>query len=273
MAILKVGDRGPEVQRLQELLVREGFLRIVPNGIFEDATEKAVYDFQATHIGPDKKYLSTDGIVGPNTWWAIENPSGSNQRNNFDPIIPKGLTPIRQKVLEIATHEYRSNIHEDPDGSNTGDGVTKYLPGFPAQWCDCFINWVFKQATGKYPFGEHLEMSTWNSWQYSEKKGIYFKKETYTPYPGDFMLIQHKNAAGKWTHTGHIGIVSNVSANRKEGFCTISGNEGNRVKLGHRYYTQQNIIGFINPYGSTENCPDFEKGLVTAQDISNIQTT
>lgn len=58
--ILKIGDRGPEVKRLQE------YLEILADGIFGKGTEKAVKVFQK------KNKLKADGIVGPKTWEALE---------------------------------------------------------------------------------------------------------------------------------------------------------------------------------------------------------
>jgi hypothetical protein len=56
MKLLKKGDKGPEVARLQKAL------RITADGIFGPATHKAVIRFQLD------KELKVDGIVGNNTW-------------------------------------------------------------------------------------------------------------------------------------------------------------------------------------------------------------
>ena len=42
-------------------------------GKFGKKTETAVKEFQGEHTGPDGKALKVDGIVGQNTWWALDN--------------------------------------------------------------------------------------------------------------------------------------------------------------------------------------------------------
>ena len=56
MKLLKKGDRGPEVHKLQTVL------KITQDGVFGPATEKAVIRFQLAYD------LKPDGIVGNSTW-------------------------------------------------------------------------------------------------------------------------------------------------------------------------------------------------------------
>ncbi len=64
--LLRVGARGVAVERLQTLLNRKGNYKLATDGIFGNGTETAVKDFQA------KSGLSVDGIVGTNTWAALQ---------------------------------------------------------------------------------------------------------------------------------------------------------------------------------------------------------
>ncbi|MGR6968106.1 peptidoglycan-binding domain-containing protein [Streptomyces cynarae] len=62
-----VGNAGPSVRRAQcevnyDMRYHRGYHAIVEDGIFGSATKAAIQSFQAC-VG-----LSTDGIVGPNTW-------------------------------------------------------------------------------------------------------------------------------------------------------------------------------------------------------------
>jgi peptidoglycan hydrolase-like protein with peptidoglycan-binding domain len=61
---LKHGDRGINVRKLQEALVKEGF-GLALDGIFGNETEKAVRAFQK------REGLKVDGIAGPNTLAAL----------------------------------------------------------------------------------------------------------------------------------------------------------------------------------------------------------
>jgi peptidoglycan hydrolase-like protein with peptidoglycan-binding domain len=63
--ILKEGSSGPEVQKLQELLIAHGYHPGRIDGIFGPKTLAAVLSFQANN------HLVQDGIVGTNTWTAL----------------------------------------------------------------------------------------------------------------------------------------------------------------------------------------------------------
>lgn len=66
MTLLRRGDSGAEVRRLQEALAAAGFgPRGGADGDFGPATDKALRAFQARHD------LVADGIAGPKTWEAL----------------------------------------------------------------------------------------------------------------------------------------------------------------------------------------------------------
>lgn len=62
---LRRGDSGEDVKRLQNILNEYGY-NLKVDGIFGTGTDHAVRAFQQGH------FLSTDGIVGPKTWAALE---------------------------------------------------------------------------------------------------------------------------------------------------------------------------------------------------------
>jgi N-acetyl-anhydromuramyl-L-alanine amidase AmpD len=64
--VLKKGMHGPQVKRLQRLLIRRGFDPGAPDGDFGVATEAAVKAAQVAHG------LKPDGIAGPLTWHALQ---------------------------------------------------------------------------------------------------------------------------------------------------------------------------------------------------------
>ena len=72
---LRRGSTGPYVVELQKDLICL-FYDLEPygaDGKFGKKTETAVKEFQGEHTGPDGKALKMDGIVGQNTWWALDN--------------------------------------------------------------------------------------------------------------------------------------------------------------------------------------------------------
>jgi lysozyme len=65
--VLKVGEHGPSVQKVQH------FLHVEADGIFGPHTQQAVEKFQRAH------HLADDGIVGPKTLAALEHQKPANQ--------------------------------------------------------------------------------------------------------------------------------------------------------------------------------------------------
>lgn len=66
MNTLRFGSTGAEVEALQLALQRAGFLNEAPDGVFGARTRDAVIRFQKANG------LKTDGVVGVNTWGALE---------------------------------------------------------------------------------------------------------------------------------------------------------------------------------------------------------
>ena len=99
---LRMGDSGADVAKLQQALIEQGYAcgNDTDGAIFGPSTDSAVKLFQAGHVGPDGKPLAVDGIVGPVTWWALENPSGSAQHQPVDNVpVQDASNPIAAAAL------------------------------------------------------------------------------------------------------------------------------------------------------------------------------
>ena len=93
---LRRGDTGPYVTQLQQMLSLLGFYTGPINGIFDAETEQAVIAFQRV------SRLVADGIVGPQTWAALDEaiedlPILTPER----PVIRKGDTGQYVQVLQM----------------------------------------------------------------------------------------------------------------------------------------------------------------------------
>ena len=75
MRVIKLGDRGDEVKRLQQLL------HLLDDGIFGKLTQEAVKNFQKEHG------LFADGIVGPKTWSILLAQDFKKSTRNIKEII------------------------------------------------------------------------------------------------------------------------------------------------------------------------------------------
>lgn len=76
MTVLSKGDRGEAVKKLQTALNAYG-CQLEVDGIFGDATYNAVISFQAS------RNLTIDGVVGAETWGALNKPTDTQLYNAF----------------------------------------------------------------------------------------------------------------------------------------------------------------------------------------------
>lgn len=250
----------------------------IPNAAYEDA----VIYFQQTHLGPKGKPLAVDGIVGPDTIWALKHPSGKAQKSNLEPKVPRGIWGEREEVLYAALCEHEKGVKERPNGSNRSKEIDKYLPGWwldkngsgvkgPA-WCSFCVHWVFKEATGRYPCGSRTgscsqlmkKAEGLLAWYYSLDGGY----SNRFIRPGDIFIISHPKKPGK-PKTGHTGFVLRVNKAQTV-INTVEGNCGNRVKVGRR--NVQDLAGFINPYRSDCQPTEFSHTLLKAPSVAGAGT-
>ena len=94
---IRKGSKGKWVTLAQVKLIAAGY-SCGPQGAdgdFGSNTEKAVKLFQKEHTGPDGKQLTVDGVIGRNTWWALE---ASPQRVTYTVTI-RNLTADQKNKL------------------------------------------------------------------------------------------------------------------------------------------------------------------------------
>ena len=74
---LRKGDRGEYVTLAQTELIQHGYNcgDTGADGVFGTQTEKAVKRFQQDNVGEDGQALTVDGVIGKNTWWALDQTS------------------------------------------------------------------------------------------------------------------------------------------------------------------------------------------------------
>ena len=257
MATLQHGDSGEAVKALQQRLKELGYFRGAVKGNFLDLTREAVLLFQMQHDASDGDPLATDGIVGPQTWWALYADPVIFKPSVSSDLIPKGLSPVRRKLLETALGEV--GVVEQPMNSNRGRDVEKYQvyaynKGKP--WCAFFWSWVTKQAVGAFPYGRHqgavrVVWSKAGSQQRAGLRGV--------PIPGDAYVMLSPDG------TGHMGFVlrTSVATGRALEINTIEGNSSNQVRIVYRRPVDvSNFRGFIRLDDPVQSSA-WERGGVT----------
>jgi hypothetical protein len=270
--VLKYKCYGDDVKELQRILRAQGYFKGAIAGNFLSLTKGAVLDFQLQHLGPNGKPLVADGEIWPGheTEWALNNPSGPPQKSNIgknekSKDVPAGVVGNRRKLIEAALKDYHKGVKEIPDGSNSGDGVEKYIKDVgPNPWCAFAVSEFVKDATGAYPMGSrHGHCVT--MMKVAKKKNLWKNKTNYAPAPGDIFLMVTNASKSQ----GHTGIVYRVSSDGKT-FNTIEGNCGNRLKMGIRSVDDGALKGFIVLWG--EQTEPFEKGILSASQVSQENT-
>ncbi|AFM40936.1 putative peptidoglycan-binding domain-containing protein [Desulfosporosinus acidiphilus SJ4] len=93
--ILKEGSTGPEVLKLQELLMANGYPPGSLDGIFGPITKSAVLAFQA------QNNLVQDGVVGKHTWNALGIHCGSVPVDHCPTLYERNTGPAVIELQEI----------------------------------------------------------------------------------------------------------------------------------------------------------------------------
>lgn len=101
MKVLRINSKGAEVKKLQELLTLCGYGLFV-DGSFGQITDEAVRAFQKD------QHLVPDGIVGINTWAALEK-VGKKSKDS----AKKGLKKSRRRIDYIVVHCTATRENQD----------------------------------------------------------------------------------------------------------------------------------------------------------------
>lgn len=112
------GQRGHHVQKIQTMLVHQGYLNDSADGIFGRNTELAVRKFQKA------KGLAVDGRVGTATMSALE-----KEETRFgDSAISRSHNGVPNKYVRVMTMHASAYSAQDPGNSNytaTGSRLKK----------------------------------------------------------------------------------------------------------------------------------------------------
>lgn len=119
MRIIKLGDRGDEVKKLQKLL------HLLDDGIFGKLTQEAVKNFQKEHG------LFADGIVGPKTWSILLAQDFKKSTRNIKEIIVH-CTATKEGLNQTVEQIKKYHTAKPPMGrgwSDIGYHYVIYLDG------------------------------------------------------------------------------------------------------------------------------------------------
>jgi peptidoglycan hydrolase-like protein with peptidoglycan-binding domain len=223
--VLREGASGSAVTKLQQLLQKAGCNPGGIDGKFGAGTQAAVMSFQGS------RGLSVDGVVGPQTWHALE--TGAPAVSGPGPVSGS----VRQNILSVAESQIGTLEYND---NNTGpcEKYPNYFGRGSESWCADFASWVYTHA------GDNMNNPYCPSIVNNLKAEGKWKGQS-NPQPGDLVLFD-------WNGDGtadHVGIVKGVNSDG-----SIETIEGNSDKPGtnqsgvweHTRY-MGTIMGFGNP--------------------------
>jgi len=225
--VLRQGDFGADVQRLQQALQRQGFSPGGVDGSFGPQTRAAVVAFQRA------KGLSADGVVGPATWRALD----GAVTPVTPPVTPPTSGDLRGRMLDAA----RGEVGTVESGQNSG-AVLKYPRAFgrgSEAYCADFVSWASRQAGGR--MNESYCPTIVNK---LKANGTW--KGNANPQPGDLVLFD-------WNGDGvadHVGLVERVNSDGS--LSTIEGNTSNpqtgQEGVWRRTRSRSSVLGFGAPW-------------------------
>ncbi|HZY34746.1 MAG TPA: CHAP domain-containing protein [Rhodanobacter sp.] len=232
MDTLHKNDQGPQVRQLQKLLAQRGYA-VDASGTFDTKTWQAVRAFQAQNLDQHGQPLVVDGVVGPLSWWSLQNPKPfirTPTAVDYTSMPARGGSRLGRAALAAAIGELKANAREI-GGNNSGPFVRKYLApagvGEGNSWCASFVSWCFLQAVDgdrtampfAYSPGARALLAEFKRKGWASAPG-----SDYLPQPGDVVVWWRVNLAG-WQ--GHTGLVHSV----QDGMLyTIEGNRSPRVQ-------------------------------------------
>lgn len=225
----RTGDSNPEVGAIQQALVEAGFsLDPIETAAqkFGLSTYNAVRQFQATHVGSDGHALSEDGVVGPETSWALQHGSQSWARGTRFTAPGWSCSPSKARPEVVGVIRWAVGLigmQEQPTGSNRGPKIDEWAQAagidLGSPWCALFCSAAYQQLSIGSPFGWLASAYKLEEWARQNKRLLAADDPL---LPGDIWGILRAD------FHGHVGLVADLTADGK--VCSAEGNSSDSVR-------------------------------------------
>ncbi len=228
MSVLRLGNQGPDVRKLQLLLNST----LVPNphlivdGDFGKKTEQAVVTFQ------QMRGLPEDGIVGQRTWALLGQTFSVGSR-------PANASHCNWMTIA----EAEVGVHEDAIPGRQNQRIIEYHQATSLRattdevpWCSSFVNWVMKQAG--YRGTNSALAKSWLDWGLA----------TESPREGAVVVIKKKGAASDVATGSSTGFHVAFFVSASPAYIRLlGGNQGDQVRYSNFYLKGYDIKGYRWP--------------------------
>jgi len=242
---LRRGSRGEVVRVLQSLLHRTGFDPGPVDGIFGSRTQSAVLAFQRA------RRLLVDGIVGPQTWGALEAVAPREPATPAVPVDGRRPTPFAKRLAGTAQQQHSTYHLQDERDSALSRQIQKYwedlgfsFPGTGTPWSAVFVSWCVKTAgatSGEFTFSAQHSQFVHSAIQNAAREAGVFRGRKVTAYPpsiGD--IIQNNREGNKYSYeyaashkgySSHSAIVVEKGVDNQGTYVlTVGGNESDSIR-------------------------------------------
>jgi uncharacterized protein (TIGR02594 family) len=224
MLILKFGDKGKEVYKLQSLLSNKNksFSGLDVDGEFGEKTKDAVISFQKNND------LTPDGIVGPKTAELLG--------LYFEDISDNVPNWFQIATKEIGVIEYSASGEDNKRIVEYHHTTTLDAENDEVPWCSSFVNWCIEKAGIKGT--DSAAAISWSSWGQKDNN----------PSVGTVVVIRHKNK-NNMSSTGsssgnHVAFFVSEDDDYIE---LLGGNQSNQVKISRFIKNSFDIIAYRKP--------------------------
>jgi uncharacterized protein (TIGR02594 family) len=212
--ILRYGEKGIEVKKLQELLNVTLALtpKLIVDGDYGANTLAAVNRYQAKHN------LGIDGVVGPKTWKSLLQ---KKEGKAPEPIISSVVVDSINSWMKVAKQELGqaeiAGKEHNPKIIKYHASTTLKAKSDEVAWCSSFVNWVL--TTAKLTGTNSAAAASWLNWG-----------EKTTAKNGAIVVIRNAKAANSslTTSGNHVGFLVKETATH---YVLLGGNQSNQVKV------------------------------------------
>lgn len=234
---LQKGDKGDFVKICQrELNVALEIAKLpelIVDGDFGTRTENSVCWFQRV----SNSHLSVDGVVGPNTWKALETPENIT--------ISGGIS--REALVQTARSQL--GVRESNNGHHLyTESFVSLLGTKEFSWCSAFVCWVLEKCgvnVDRHPNGYTYTLALVNEFKKWAMNNNRYYTDTSKIRHGDIVIFDWQGKNGGFAD--HIGFFDK-KVNGK--FVCVEGNVSDQVLVKER--PDSLIAGFISVDGLTE---------------------